>query len=67
MRAVRFGSYSIADDRRLDVALAALEVDDAVLLLVAATDVTGGDAAVVVAAAASSSSVRPGSSPASTW
>ena len=51
MRAVRFGSYSIADDFGATSALAALEVDDAILLLVTAADVAGGDAAVVVAAA----------------
>ena len=41
-----------AEDLRLDVALVALEVDDAVLLPVAAAVMTNGDAAVVVAAGA---------------
>ena len=39
-----------AEDLRLDVALVALEVDDAVLLPVAAAVMANGDAAVVVAA-----------------
>src|ERR1700678_3325639 len=39
------------DDLGLDVTLAALEIDDAVLLLVTTADVTGGEAAMIVAAA----------------
>ena len=52
MRAVRFGSYSIADDVRQHAALPALEIDHAVRLLVAAANVTESETTVVVAAAA---------------
>ena len=51
-RAERFGSYSIAEHRRRDAGLVALEVDDAIALLVAAAAEPRRDAAVVVAAGA---------------
>ena len=44
MRAVRFGSYSIADHLGRDAVLAALEIDLAILLLVTAADVTRSQA-----------------------
>ena len=53
MRAVRFGSYSIADDFGCDAALLAFEIDLPVFLLVTAADVTRGQTAIIVAAAAS--------------
>ena len=67
MRAVRFGSYSIPMTVGLDSALAALEVDDAVLLLVTAADVAAGDPAAAVASAGFFLGLDAGSSRAWTW
>ena len=50
MRAVRFGSYSIADDLRRHARLVPLEVDLAIALLVTRRAEARGDATVVVAA-----------------
>ena len=58
MRAERFGSYSIVDDRRRNAALVALEVDDAVVPLVPAAAPPGRQLAVVVAAAGAAAAAR---------